>query len=42
MADFKNLSVWQKARKLTVKTIRASEDMTGGAGSLVRGQLVRA
>ena len=42
MADFKKLTVWQKARELTVATIRASDEMSGSTGSLVRGQLVRA
>ena len=42
MADFKKLTVWQKARELTVSTIRASDEMSGSTGSLVRGQLVRA
>src|SRR5829696_2380231 len=42
MADFKKLGVWQKARELTVSTIRACEPMSGSTASLVRGQLVRA
>src|SRR5215212_4131196 len=42
MADFKKLAVWQKARKLTVETIRACEDISGSTGSIVRTQLVRA
>jgi four helix bundle protein len=41
MADFKKLTVWQKARKLTVDTIRACEEITGSVGTLVRNQLVR-
>ena len=42
MADFKKLDVWQKARELTINTIRASESMSGSTGSLIRGQLIRA
>ena len=42
MSDFKKLAVWQKARELTVSTIRACEEITGATGSLVRSQLVRA
>ena len=42
MADFKKLDVWQKSRELTVNTIRASEEMSGSTGTLVRTQLVRA
>ena len=42
MADFKKLTVWQKARELTVATIRASDEMSGTTATLVRGQLVRA
>jgi len=42
MSDFKKLDVWQKSRKLTVDTIRASEEMSGSTGTLVRTQLVRA
>ena len=42
MSDFKNLKVWQDARVLTVATIRASDEMSGSAASVVRGQLVRA
>jgi four helix bundle protein len=42
MADFKKLTVWQKARKLTVGTIRACEEISGATASLVRNQLVRA
>ena len=42
MADFKKLAVWQKARKLTVATIKACGDISGNIGSLVRNQLVRA
>src|SRR5215212_12014439 len=42
MADFKKLTVWQKARTLTVDTIRACEDISGSTGSIVRTQLVRA
>ena len=41
MADFKKLDVWQKARELTVSTIKACEDMSGGTAALVRTQLVR-
>jgi four helix bundle protein len=41
MADFKKLAVWQKARELTVNTIRACEDIAGSTGTLVRNQLVR-
>jgi four helix bundle protein len=41
MADFKKLDVWQKARELTVATIKSCEDMSGGTASLVRTQLVR-
>jgi four helix bundle protein len=41
MADFKKLAVWQKARTLTVATIKACADMSGNIGSLVRNQLVR-
>ena len=42
MADFKNLGAWQRARELTVDTIRVSESMAGATGTLIRGQLVRA
>jgi four helix bundle protein len=42
MSDFKKLEVWQKAREPTVATIRASDEMSGSAASIVRGQLVRA
>lgn len=42
MADFKKLTVWQKARELTVATILASDEMSGTTATLVRGQLVRA
>ena len=42
MADFKKLTVWQKARKLAVATIRACEEISGSTGSIVRNQLVRA
>ena len=42
MSDFKKLAVWQKARELTVNTIRACEEISGATGSLVRSQLVRA
>ena len=42
MADFKNLGAWQRARELTVDTIRVSESMGGATGTLIRGQLVRA
>ncbi|HEX6573636.1 MAG TPA: four helix bundle protein [Gemmatimonadaceae bacterium] len=41
MSDFKKLEVWQKARELTVATIRASDEMSGSTASMVRGQLVR-
>ena len=42
MSDFKKLVVWQKARELTVSTIRACEGISGSTGSLVRSQLIRA
>jgi four helix bundle protein len=42
MADFKKLTVWQKARELTVATIVACDEMSGTTATLVRGQLVRA
>jgi four helix bundle protein len=42
MADFKKLTVRQKARELTVATILASDEMSGTTATLVRGQLVRA
>jgi four helix bundle protein len=42
MPDFKKLTVWQKARELTVAMIRACEEMSGTTATLVRGQLVRA
>ena len=42
MSDFKKLVVWQKARELTVNTIRACEAISGSTGSLVRSQLIRA
>jgi four helix bundle protein len=41
MSDFKKLEVWQRARELTVATIRASDEMSGTTASIVRGQLVR-
>ncbi len=42
MPDFKKLTVWQKARNLTVAIIRACEEMSGSTGTIVRAQLVRA
>jgi four helix bundle protein len=42
MADFKKLTVWQRARELAVATIKASEEMSGTAATHVRGQLIRA
>jgi four helix bundle protein len=41
MADFKKLTVWQKARELTVAMIRACEGMGGATAAIVRGQLIR-
>src|SRR6476659_10872503 len=41
MADFRNLVVWQKANKLSVRTAEAVEGMRGHAGTILRGQLLR-
>lgn len=41
MSDFKNLRVWQEAHQLTLDTVRASEELTGNVGTLVRNQWVR-
>ena len=42
MADFKNLRVWQEARKLTINVIRSCEGINGNVGWLIRNQIVRA
>jgi hypothetical protein len=34
MADFKKLTVWQKARELTVATIVACDEMSGTTATL--------
>jgi four helix bundle protein len=41
MADFRNLVVWQKANKLSVKTAELIENVRGTAGVILRGQLIR-
>jgi len=41
MADFRKLLVWQKANSLSVATAEAVETIRGGAGSILRSQLLR-
>ena len=41
MADFRNLVVWQKANKFSVKTAGAVENIRGNAGSILRRQLLK-